>query len=131
MDQNDSRDIVIAMFQYSIVVKGIERKLASMEYNVTTISEDLENEMKRLAGRVALILIYLPGDILDDGAKGAVLQNICKLMSERDQKLILIGENKYHDGLASAHPGIKDFTWLDRPVDMDVLEQTVIKGIRS
>ena len=56
MDANESREIVIMMFTYSVIIKGIERKLADMQYRVTTLTEDLESETDRLAGRVCLMI---------------------------------------------------------------------------
>ena len=131
MEENAAKEVVILMFQYSIVVKGIERKLADMDYHVSTVTENLDQEMQRLAGRVELCLFYLPGDIADDIVKKKVLQHITEVASDRQQKLIIIGEKKYHDDLNTEIPILGKYTWLDRPVDMKVLEDTVFKVINT
>ena len=38
----DNRHIVVIAFQYSVVVKGIERKLADSGYRVTLLKEDFD-----------------------------------------------------------------------------------------
>ena len=129
MDANESREIVIMMFQQSVVIKGIERKLEEMKYRVTTLSEDIENETERLGGRVALILLYLPADILEDRAKLTTLQNICDTVKERKQKMVLIGEEKYRSELFREVAELKAHPYIERPIDMDVLGDTVIREI--
>ena len=37
---NESKKIVILLYQFSVVVKGIERKLVELGYNVEIITED-------------------------------------------------------------------------------------------
>ena len=129
MDANESREIIIMMFQQSVVIKGIERKLEEMRYRVTTLYEDLEDEAQRLGGRVTLMMFYLPADIIEDKAKLKAFQNVIEIIKERRQKTVLIGEDKYRFDLLREIPEVKTYPWMGRPVDMDVLEETVIKEI--
>ena len=119
------KEIAILMFQYSVVVKGIERKLSDMEYSVTTVTEHLEDEAKRLAGRIALFILYLPGDIMDDPLKRKRLHQIVEAAAAVNQKMLVIGEAKYQDDLMSEISDLRNYSWLNRPVDMKVLEKTV------
>ena len=127
MDINENREIAIISFQYSVVIKGIERKLSEMEYRVTIIKEDLKQEVDRLAGRVSLMLFYLPPDCNENNAVIKELRNMTQTVSDKEQKMILIGETKYKDSLIGQLPELKAFPWLDRPVELDVLEQVVTK----
>ena len=129
MDAIESREIVIMMFQHSVVIKGIERKLEEMQYRVTTLTEDLSDETKRIGGRVALVVFYLPADIMEDKVKLKALQGICDTIKERKQKMVLIGEEKYKSELSREIPELKAHPWIERPVDMDTLESTVIREI--
>lgn len=119
------KEIAILMFQYSVVVKGIERKLTDMEYSVTTVAEHLEDEARRLAGRVAMFILYLPGDIMDDPMKKKKLQLIVEAAAGSNQKMVVIGEEKYQDDLRSEISDLRNYSWLSRPIDMKVLEKTV------
>ena len=129
MSVNDSREIVIVMFQYSVIIKGIERKLTEMQYRVSTVTENLENEMKRIAGRVSLIVFYLPPDINEDHSKLKTLLEMGDVVEKRHQNAILIGEGKYKAEVMRQIPTLRSRPWLDRPVDMDTLEQTVIQEV--
>ncbi|MBR5420092.1 MAG: response regulator [Lachnospiraceae bacterium] len=115
------KEIVILMYQYSVVVKGIERKLQDSEYAVTTVAEDLDEQVKRFAGKVELFLFYLPGDIYDDTIKRKKLQHLTEFIAETHQKMILVGEPKYYDDLLGEIPALRQYTWLNRPLDMNVL----------
>ena len=129
MGEITNREIAVILFQYSVVIKGIERKLEEMEYRVTTISENIDQEVARLAGRVALVLFYLPADVNEDKVKLKILQNISETIEKAGQKMALIGEDKYKADVLKEVPGFRKHPWIDRPVDMDVLEDTVIKEI--
>lgn len=117
------RNIIIILYQYSVVVKGIERKLADAGYNVE-ILENFELIPNR-AQRTDLFITYLPDDIMDNRLKRESLNRICELMDASYGKMIMIGESKYVGDLISAIPAIKNYTWLNRPVEMSVLEPAI------
>ena len=129
MSASDNNEIAIFMFQYSVVIKGIERKLSDMGYRATVIKDDLEQEVSRLAGRVALMIFYLSPDCIDDHAMLRELHTMDLTITDRQQKVILIGETKYRIELLSEIPGFKNHTWLNRPLDMDEFEQKVTTEI--
>ena len=125
-----NRDVVILMFKYSVVVKGIERKLQDMDCHVHTVSEDLVKTTKSCAGKMALFLFYLPNDICEDPAKKEIMDEINEITMKRYQNMILIGEDKYRDDLYRDFPALNRYTWLERPLDMKVLERTVEDEIK-
>ena len=122
-------EIIILMFQYSVVVKGIEKKLNDLECAVTTVSDELDTQVERYAGRVALFLFYLPSDLYDDIEKRNKLDRLIDKTEERNQRMILVGEAKYRDDIYRVLPKMEKYTWLDRPVDMRLLEETVDEEI--
>lgn len=129
MSVNDNREIAVIMFQYSVVIKGIEHKLTEMGYRVTVIKDDLEQEVTRLAGRVALMIFYLSPDCIDNQGMLRELRTMSMTAADRQQKVILIGETKYRIELLSEIPGFKEYPWLNRPLDIDELEQRVSEEI--
>lgn len=129
MEAADNKEIVILMFQYSVIVRGIERKLAEMEYSVETVTENLEEAALRLADRTAVFLFYLPGDIMEDVLKKNVLLRVSEILRDRDQRMIIFGEKKYHEELIADIPQAAGFGWMDRPVDMNALETMVHKEV--
>ena len=125
MGENDNKEIAIIMFHYSVVIKGIERKLTEMGYRTTVVKDDLGREVDRLAGRVVLMLFYLAPDCTEDLAMMREMGNMCQILVNKKQKMILIGENKYKADLMHLLPAFKSYTWLDRPLDMEVFEQKI------
>lgn len=119
------KKITILMLQYSVVVKGIERKLADLGCVVNTVSENLENEVQQLHKQTDLFLFYLPGDLWDDSAKKKRFQLLCELIRSKRKKMILVGESKYHEEALRENSQLSDYEWMNRPVDMKQLEQTV------
>jgi len=130
MNPGQNQEIVILMFQFSVVVKGIERKLAEMGYQVNTITENPLEAVSNYTGSASVFLFYLPGDICDDGAKKNTLLQIGDILDERMKTLILIGENRYREELLTELTFFRDHSWLDRPVDMNRLE-TALTGIET
>lgn len=122
---NDLKQVTMLMLQYSVVVKGIEKKLNDMSCNVTMVSEELENRIERLATQTDLFLFYLPGDLYDDQVKRIKMQHLIELLSMKKKPVILLGEAKYHDEMRSDIPKINEFAWLNRPIDMKALENSV------
>lgn len=128
MNEN-GKYILILMYQYSVVLKGIERKLKDAGYFVDVL-ENFELIPNR-ADRTDLFLTYLPADIMDDEDKQESLMHICKLLKENNCKMIAIGESKYRIDLKLAIPALEQYLWLDRPVEMDVLTASIEEIIAS
>ena len=129
MGSTGTGHIVLAMFQQSIVVKGIQKKFEELGYTVTIISDELAQRIAGFADEKTLVILYLPGDILDDSAKGKTLEEINRVIVSRKRRMMIIGESRYHDDLMVFHPALRGFTWIDRPIDMDVLERAVAKEL--
>jgi CheY-like chemotaxis protein len=125
MSDSDNREVAVIMFHYSVIVKGIERKLTEMGYRPTIIKDDLEQEVSRLAGRVSLMLFYLSPDCTDNMGMIREMRTMSLTLADRQQKMILIGELKYRIDLLSQIPEFKSYPWLDRPLDMEAFEQKV------
>ncbi len=131
MSETDNREIAIMMFQYSVVIKGIEHKLAEMGFNVTVIKEDFEQEVTRLAGRTALMVFYLSPDCIDNPPLLRELHSMTLTIKDRGQGMVLIGESKYRVQLLSEISEFMDYPWIDRPIDMDLFEKKVLEEVKK
>lgn len=120
-------DIVVVMFQYSVIIKSIERKLTELECRFTTVSEGLEYNFEREGKYANLILFYLPPDINDEAAKPGLVRKLCRTVLERGQKAVLIGESKYQADFLAEIPKIKKYPWINRPIDMKALEDALVQ----
>ncbi len=124
---NAGTRIVIFAYQYSVVVKGIERNLANLGYETEIISDAAD-----LVGKTSnteVFILYLPADILESVTTQASLGEICNMVRQGGRNLILLGEKRYHEELVQRLPAIDEFDWYDRPVPADMLGPAVEKAI--
>ena len=122
--------IVFVLFQFSVVVKGMERRLTELGYHVDMLTENFEL-VDKLSASTDLFIIYLPDNIMDDVIRQKTLGNICNKVKDNGRGIIILGERKYHEELSEALPEINECKWLDRPVDTAVLAAAVEKTIAS
>ncbi len=115
--------IVLSAGHQSAVVKAIEKKLGAMGNQVEVV-RDYGNEAFRTPG-TELFLFYLPEDILvnESGLEG--FKEACAGIAGTKSSLILIGEGSLKEALTEAVPQCKDGLWLNRPLDMQLLCDTV------
>ena len=125
---DEKKKVVIILNQYSVVVKGIEKKLDQLGYNVEILMHEPE-KLEKMVLTTDLFLIYIPSDIMDDQDKQKDLSDICLTLRKYAQKMIALGEPKYHTELLDAVPLLNNFGWLDRPIDNHTLGVAVIKAI--
>lgn len=115
------------MYQYSVVVKGIERKLTEMGFDVEIMTENFE-KVDEYSEFTDTFIIYLPADIMDSKIRKSELADFCERIQECDGKLIIIGEKKYHHDLDAIIPIIDNYCWFDRPVDVAQLGNAIKNG---
>ena len=114
----EHKNIVILMFQYSVVVKGMENRLKGLGYHVDVISDKFEL-IKNFASNISLFIFYLPGDITAESNEVKMLSKVTDNIISWGNNMILVGEKKYHSELKEMVPEIRPFDWVDRPVEME------------
>ena len=122
-----AKKIAIILQQYSIVVKGVERKLKELNYDVTTIKPETDL-LKAVSGETDLFVLYLPKDSKNREEEETMFQmmlQVCDVMQTYQKTMVLIGEKSYRSSLMSIHPLLGECEWVDRPVDMQALEIAV------
>ena len=128
--KEDAKNIAIVLLQYSVIVKGMERKLLDQGYNVKLITENLPQLKGHLEG-ADLFIVYLPGDITEDKVKQKLLGEVCSGIKKAEKPAIILGERKNHYQLSRDMSVIDEFSWLDRPVDNDTLFESVEKVLEG
>lgn len=121
------KKIAIVLQQYSIVVKGVERKLKELGYDVTVIKPETDL-LKAVSGETDLYVLYLPKDSKNREEEESMFQmmlQVCDVMQTYEKTMVLIGEKSYRSSLMSIHPMLGECKWVDRPVDMKALEIAV------
>lgn len=120
---DDIKRITILIFQSSIIVKGIEKKLNDLDYVVDTI-----DDFDRIAGATEsanLFIMYIPADVHDSPARLKSLGKACEVINSCDRRLLLIGDPGQKNGLFREIPQMSNFSWIDRPIDMSRFETMV------
>ena len=112
------KSLVLIVLQYSVVVKGIERKLKDAGYKASILSEGFE-KLRDISCSTDLFLLYLPGNIAEMKDKLEELTYICDKVNRSGRSMIIIGEEKDRADLFDKVPMIGDYTWVDRPVEME------------
>ena len=130
MAEDGMKLITVLLYQYSVIVKGMERRLKDLGYNVEVHTEKLE-EVVRVSAGSDLFIFYLPSDIADDAGKLGEYTRVCANVRHIGKNMLIMGERKYHSDLMSAQPLTKDFIWLDKPVDNDTLKHEVERAINT
>lgn len=123
----EQKKIAIVLQQYSIVVKGIERKLKELEYEVTIIKPE-SDLLKAVSEETDLFVLYLPKDSKSREEEAMMFQmllQVCDVMQTYKKSMVLIGEKDYRNNLMAVHPMLGDCEWVNRPVDMHALEVAV------
>ncbi len=123
-----NKNIVIVVLQYSVVVKGIEKKLIDADYNASILAEGFER-IRDLSSTTDLFLLYLPSSVSDKLDMIEKLNYIIKRVTDNGRNLILVGEAGERAELAKKMPHISDFIWVDRPIEMDILRPAIEDAI--
>ena len=126
----EQKNLVLVVMQYSVVVKGIERKLNDAGYKASILSDGFE-VIRDMAASTDLFLLYLPSNILDMKDKLEELKYICDKVNQSGRSMIIIGEEKDRADLFNRVPMIGDYAWVDRPIEMNVLQPAIESAVKA
>ena len=121
--------ISIITYQFSVVVKSLEKSLIDQDFDVRLIEDDLDTVTESVEDTDAFI-IYLQDSLLSDKNKIKNLLMICDMFEDKKIRPILIGSSTSKDAFCKAVPNLKDLPWFERPVDIVALIASVDKEIK-
>ena len=119
-------EVVIISHQFSIVVKSVEKVLRDQGYIVNVIDDDIDTITASLSSAKVYIM-YLHDSIPDDANKIRNLYLICDSLRDHRYNLILIGSGNNKDLFFKEVPYLKEYKWLNRPVDLSELKEEIEK----
>ncbi|MBR5407526.1 MAG: response regulator [Lachnospiraceae bacterium] len=119
-------NVAIVMYQFSVVVKSMEKGLLDKGFKVQLVEDDISAINATLDCTDAYI-VYLQDSILGDAEKIKVLLLICDMMSDRKRRLIFIGSDNSKELFFKTVPALQNHEWLTRPVDLQVLAKEIKK----
>ncbi|MCR4673739.1 MAG: response regulator [Lachnospiraceae bacterium] len=113
--------IVLVLYQYSIVVKGIEKKLQELGYKLIVLENDFE-KVEQYVEMADMFLLYLHPDIMEDYDEKELLKAFMEEMESTKALLLTIGEKKIENEVFKFLPALKNHGWMNRPVKLEDLE---------
>lgn len=125
-----NRNVVIVMYQYSVIVKSIERKLTDLRYEVDLLMGDFD-KIGEKAMACPLFLVYLPKNIAEDGKYIEDLKLIVDVVTKKNAEMVLVGENGDYADVMQKVPQAGEYEWLNRPIKMDELVLVVRRHTNS
>lgn len=121
---SEDKQVALLMFQTSVIVKGIEKNLTEDGIKVMNMVGDFKN-LKTATDTIDVFIMYLPGEIADDAIKVETLKKITETITESSRHMIVIGEQSSQSDILREVPDIKDFAWINRPVDIKILKAEI------
>ena len=118
------KNICIITYQFSVVVKGLEKELINLGYEVSMVGDNLE-DIQAFTTVSDLFLLYMSDDVTDHADVVRNLLHICDTITDAGKRLIIIGAEKARDSLYREVPPMIDYPWVERPVEMRVLKQEI------
>ena len=113
-------NIIMLMFQPSVVARGLEKKLSELGNIVTPVIGKLYPLNQYLEG-TDLFIFNLPTMIASDGEELEVLRLVMDLMIQKRKKMILVGEKELYGDIERMYPDVHRFSWVSRPVETQEL----------
>lgn len=118
-------NVVIVLFQRSVIITTIERKLNTNGYRVTLLEEDPSQyyDYNDYAENNNLFMVYLPSDIVHNQPNVKKLSDIAEAVTACGRNMILIGEKKSREELEKPIPSLNYYRWIYRPLDKNALDE--------
>ncbi len=120
--------VVIITHQFSVVVKSMERGLADKGFTVTLVKDEVD-PIKEMFSDTGVFIMYLQESISEDMDVVRRILLLCDTFKDLRRNMILIGSAASKEAYYGSVPALADYTWVDRPIDMEVLSAEIEKEI--
>ncbi len=124
------KKVAVITYQFSVVVKSMEKGLKDQGYEVSLIQDDI-NAVKELLEDTDVFIIYLQDSILSDMEIVKRLFLICDTFHDNGRNPILIGNYNTQASFYGMVPALKSLVWMNRPVDMSMLMIEIEKEAKT
>ena len=125
-----NKSVGILCFKFSVVMKGIERNLKDQGFAVYLMTEDF-SPVSTIVSSIGAFIMYLPDDIMSDKIKQKKLLEIAGTIKGGGSKMVLIGEQRYHQELLMAMPEMAYYHWFNRPIEIETFAPELEKIIKQ
>ncbi|MBQ7676979.1 MAG: response regulator [Lachnospiraceae bacterium] len=121
---NTEKTVVFLMNKYSIVVKGMEKRMASEGYATVAMTDKFER-IKDYADAPCVFIMYKPEEILNtpNGSQNIVL--IQDTIRDNDCDMIIVGDVLEEKDIKKKYPQLDKYRWMLRPIDIDKFSRDI------
>ncbi len=123
-------DIILVTNQFSVVVKGLEKELTKLRYEVRVVDNGI-SALTNYDFQMTVIILYLSNTVLDDPDQVMDLYLFFDKVRDHGCGLILIDADGGREQFLKEVPGMKDYVWLERPVDIRILSKEIEKALEK
>jgi CheY-like chemotaxis protein len=123
-------NIVMLMFQPSVVARGLEKKLVELGNDVRPVVGDFSG-INSIVDTTDLFIFNLPTTIGDDKREINTLEEIGDLIIAKNKKMILVGEKELYGELMAIYDKVDRFVWVFRPVELTELVSALDKALHG
>ncbi|MCR4904192.1 MAG: response regulator [Butyrivibrio sp.] len=107
---------VLVTSKFSIVLKGIEKKLKELDFDVKTINGGL-GAISEKDYDAELLLLYMTDEILNQTFNLEQVFNVCQKAKHNGCGIIFVdGEQNYHEFIKVV-PELNNYGWVNVPLD--------------
>ncbi|MCR4743873.1 MAG: response regulator [Lachnospiraceae bacterium] len=120
---------VLVTNKFSIVLKGVEKKIKDLGYEVKMIKDGF-NKISEEDYKADLILLYMTDDLLRKSINLDMILDICDNAKHNNCGIVLVdGDQNHHEFLRVA-PKLKSFGWVDVPLDSKKFVSTIEEELK-
>ncbi len=121
--------VKVITFQQNTEVRGIEKTIKDLGHNTEILMADIDKILKTL-DKTHMYVIAIPEEIMSDSVEQEVLEEIIDSILNKNKYLIVLGNKSFHNGLLKIIPEIKLAHWINRPLKLEEVSDTVNKIFR-
>ncbi len=118
--------IVLVTNQFSVVVKGLEKRLTELNHDVKLVDKGFL-AISEADYRADVLILYLPEAMAEDSKKLKELTMVSEKAAETNCGVILTGAGKDQEPFLKTIPVLKRYPWIRHPIDIDLLSQKIEK----
>ena len=129
----DGNRVCIIKYQESVIVRGIEKKIAEKRYDVCSYDSEDISGIKAEYKKSDLFILYLQNDAAakEDSIFFKGLGRLLTDISSVDKKALVIGDEDDRSTVSESVPAMWSHIWINRPLDINALFKEIKEQLQD